>query len=125
MTTPLNFPDPAVVLRMLRESLERLASPAESQIGFLETLGVGDCADELALEFDGDARVVPALVEFGFATSAQLDAVRAVDIVLRRMSGPENAELWTFAALRNSTGWQEVRKLAQAALSLLSLPKSD
>jgi hypothetical protein len=48
--------------------LERLAAPAEEQVAYLQNLGVGDCADELALELDDVARVLPALASRGFIT---------------------------------------------------------
>lgn len=101
------------LLEQLIVSVSRLARPAESQIAYLEALGMGTTADELALELDDVAEAalaVPRLL-------SQRTLVRALDDQLREMSGPESAELWSQQALRTSPVWSKIRTQARVALT--------
>jgi hypothetical protein len=94
-------------------ALHRLAAPADSQIREL-------CAghpDELALDLDA---VLDAYVATGALRDEQIAALRELDAQLDRMSGKDNAELWTPEGLRDAPEWAEVRRLAAHASELLS-----
>jgi len=115
------------VLEQLVVAVSRLARPAESQIAYLEALGPGASADELALELDDVADA--ALAVPGLVSERQQSLVRALDDRLREMSGRGQGELWSLHALRTSPSWSEVRTLARAALTGLHaervVPRED
>jgi hypothetical protein len=104
------------LLREVRRTLHRLAEPAESQLSYLQDLGTGD-ADELALEFDDVAKA--AITAPGLLSAAATDGLRVLTDWLEAMSGPNKAYLWTDDALRSSTEWSEVRRLAGSVLAKL------
>jgi hypothetical protein len=96
-----------------KSSVQRLASPAEVQVAYIrDELGVGDMADELALEFDDAFRPVAPLLGEIPETRGLLSALRRVDSALEGLDDSD----WTADALRTSPRWAEVRRLASAAL---------
>ena len=99
--------------KQLLESVKSLAAPPDEQVAYLRQLGTFPSVDELALEFDNmfDAAGTDPL---GGAREWQ-EAVRRLDLILRRMSGPENAHLWVVEAL-DGPEWAEVRGAARHAL---------
>ncbi len=100
----------------LREALSRLALPADVQLKWLKWIGTLPCVDELALDFDDCYRCLPEMVAEGIFSREQAELVDLVDAILHKMSGKHNAELWGPAALRERPEWDEVRRLARAAL---------
>lgn len=102
--------------RSLREQLELLAAPAEQSLTRLPDGCVK--ADELALDFENFYR---AFVEsFGDELSPEARAaLRVIDESLDRMSGAENAELWTAEAVSAHPAWAEVRRQATRALEVI------
>lgn len=94
-------------------ALHRLAAPADAQI---RELGSGH-PDDLALDLDA---VLGAYLATGALTEEQSAALGEVDEQLDRMSGGENADLWTHEGLRNASEWANVRRLATRASELLS-----
>jgi hypothetical protein len=73
-------------------------------------------ADELALDFEeslGGVRNEPATLP-----PDVMEAILRLDEQLERMSGPQNADLWTDDALRRSPEWGTVRSLAAQAVRL-------
>lgn len=105
------------LLEQLIVAISRLARPAEGQIAYLEALGPGTMADELALELDDVAEAAVAVP--GLLSQRQEALVRALDVRLREMSGPDRNELWSQQALRASPAWSQVRADARAALAEL------
>lgn len=103
------------LLEQLIVAISRLARPAEGQIAYLETLGPGTTADELALELDDVAEA--ALAVPGLLSQCQEDLVRALDERLQEMSGPARDACWSQLALRTSPAWSKVRADARAALA--------
>ena len=103
------------LLEQLIVAISRLARPAESQIAYLEALGLGTTADELALELDDV--VEAALAVPGLLSLRQQSLVRSLDDQLREMSDPERAELWSQQALRTSPAWSEIRNQARVVLT--------
>ncbi|GAA1717735.1 hypothetical protein ACFTSF_41110 [Kribbella sp. NPDC056951] len=98
----------------LLRAVARLALPAADQEAYLAGIGVGDLADELALEVE-DA---PQLgVQLGL-TQAELDLLTAIDQLLDQMSGPGNEKLWRGPALHTDERWAQVRQLARQFLFL-------
>ncbi len=102
------------LLEQLIVAISRLARPAESQIAYLEALGRGTTADELALDLDDVAEA--ALAVPGLLSPCQRDLVRSLDDQLREMSGSERAALWSRQALRRSPAWSEIRTKARVVL---------
>ena len=105
-------------------SLKKLAASHEEQFELLVKEDMGNCADELALEFDDSFPVLKAQWEDAGLTKHQIEALSAVDVLLGRMSGSKNAHLWTRKALENSEEWKQVRLLAAKALNLLPSEKN-
>lgn len=99
------------LLEPLAAALSRLSSPATEQVAHLSRLGVADCADELALEFDDLYR--PAAIEL---ESASPEAAR----LCRELDGALDSDQlgWTTADLE-SPAWNLVRELAARALAAL------
>lgn len=107
-------PDPEDgALARLRDALRALALPADAQAGLLPSFTGGP--DEFALHFDQELRAVTADGSVRMS-QAQRRALQAVDGLLDRMSGQENARLWTTRALANSREWTRLRRAARGAL---------
>jgi hypothetical protein len=111
-------------LDQLKWSLQALALPPDKQLGLFPPFTC--TADEMALDFDHWAET--ARSQHAFAAD-QLSALAAVDDLLSEMTGENNAELWTDAALTQLLRWQEVRERARTALRIfgwhLDMPPSD
>lgn len=101
------------------EALEHLAAPAPEQVAYLRKLGSAPCADELALELNDEVVMVPQFVGEGLLSHRQAELVQAVDEKLDEMSGMHQAHLWDEDALLGRPEWEEVRRLAAAALAEL------
>jgi hypothetical protein len=102
------------LLNGLRKAVSRLASDSSAQLEWLQ--GGRVHPDELALEFDQFHKSVldNFSSEFGEAALRQLSAL---DEHLIRMSGSENAALWSDVGIRDAQEWAQVRELAAAALA--------
>lgn len=87
------------------------------QVAYLTDLGVAPLADELALELDD--LLEAALSDPDLLDVSQREALARLDDMLKRMSGPENAELWTTTALEDAAEWREIRDVAQTAVERL------
>ena len=99
--------------RALRDQLQRLAAPGDQALADYPD----GCAkaDELALDFHHSYTAYTS----NFANEispAALEALRTLDACLDRMSGHDNAHLWTDDAVRQHPAWSEVRRLAKRAL---------
>ncbi|HEV8702215.1 MAG TPA: hypothetical protein VGV60_13160 [Candidatus Polarisedimenticolia bacterium] len=101
------------VLARLRDALRALALPADAQAGLLPSFTGGP--DEFALHFDQCFRAASAEGAVRMSR-AQSRALLDVDGLLDRMSGQDNARLWTTGALVNSREWTRLRKAARDAL---------
>jgi hypothetical protein len=108
--------NPRQLMERLLSTIQVLAQSAEKQIVYLQELGSGDCADELALELEDIIGVLPKLQETGFITAEQANLIRALDEQLNRMSQEGNIDTWTANGLLSSEEWEEVRKRANAVL---------
>jgi hypothetical protein len=86
----------------------RLAAEPAEQLAYLEALNTTPSVDELALTLDDElGRVRSSL--------AADHPLLFLERRLREMSGGENAPMWHADALHTEP-WEEVRRLAQAAL---------
>ncbi len=99
---------------LLLDSLKRLASPPETQIAYLDSLGTGGLADELALEFDDSYQAVVA--QFTHDPQLLLD-LEDLNRHLGSMSGEQHASLWQYEALRTAKEWNTTRSLARKILA--------
>jgi hypothetical protein len=114
--------DLSEILSRTRQALAILAASPEEQIVYLQDLGVGDSADELALELHEGVLMLDQLRDNYLVRDEQSEAIVAVDRKLAEMSGTGRAHLWTWGALERSKEWTEVRELASEALSRLNKP---
>jgi hypothetical protein len=100
-------------LARLRDALRALALPADAQAGLLPSFAGGP--DEFALQFDQCLRAAAADGAVRMSRAQRLSLLE-VDGLLDRMSGQENARLWTLGALAKSREWARLRKAARGAL---------
>lgn len=96
-----------------------LAADPDMQVAYLRSLDVGDCCDELALDYDAIAAAATDMLYKGELNTEQRDCVVSLNDYLTEISGAANAHLWTFEALGFSEEWQRVRTMAGNCLSLL------
>ena len=105
-------------LQQLKDALRVLASGAEAQINWLnEEMPV--CVDELALEYDAIAVAADLMFGVGELDEDQRNRVAELNSILSKMSGKENAHLWTTDALRTAQEWRYVRTFAGECLKQL------
>jgi hypothetical protein len=104
------------MLDNLRETITVLCSDAQVQLAYLDSTGVPCGIDELALELNDLLGVANSLATAGIISAKAHDAVRAIDQKFEQMS--DDASLWTTEALTNTRQWDEIRRLANAALEL-------
>jgi hypothetical protein len=102
----------------LAASVGRLAASAAEQIENIDARAVGP--DELALDFDDDFALAPALLREGSITARQYDCLCALSRKLDEISGADNWPLWTRTALEQSEHWHTVRALARQYLQTLN-----
>ena len=110
-----------MILRLIT-TLQALAAPAETQLGRYPVFLVN--AGEIALDFEDALMLIRDCPQIEL-TSEQQVALSAVDRSLEDISGSLRAELWTEMALRHSTEWQVVRRVATTALEALGAPVDD
>lgn len=103
----------------LRAATERLAKSPDEQAAYLSSLGVGDLADELGLEFDDFYQSVQHWIT-DINVSKEL---AAVDGALSDLSSHQ--DLWSTASLRTAPEWQVIRDLAARALELTWTVRED
>ena len=97
-------------------ALRALAAPAAEQLERFPDFVAKP--DDLALDFDDAYLLLQQCQQLELST-AQLDAVAAVDRLLEHMSDSQRHALWTENALRSALEWQQVREAARAALRML------
>lgn len=105
-------------IKLLKEALNVLRSPADAQLEHLVSLGLPNGIDELALEFDDIAGAAEDMLECGELNQSQYDSVKKLSDLISKISGQHRSELWTTAALFLSEEWKAVRKLANECLRL-------
>ncbi len=79
--------------------------------------------DELALELE-DSIFILDVAPDGLSSDF-IEAVKALDSKLDRMSENGQSELWSVRGLKHREEWREVRGLAQTALDRFEAAKSD
>jgi hypothetical protein len=104
-----------------RAAIERLAWPAGEQIAYLYgggTPGTMHDLDDLAWEFIDVFFVVTQLIHEGRMSEQEAEPLYALERKLDEiLKSPPSEQLWTEEAISYSPRWEEVRKLASAALS--------
>ena len=91
-----------------------LASPVEAQEASLRRTGTLPLTDELALELDAWAPLVPQLLDAGVLDEAAANAVAALEVALNNV---QSAGIpWTLESLASSELWAEVRRAAGLAV---------
>jgi hypothetical protein len=75
--------------------------------------------DELALEFDALADLLPTLAAEGCLTPKQVSSIITINEALDAMTAQHDVGLWDASALASRKEWAEVRREALAALTEL------
>lgn len=109
-------PDGVLAAVKLIKIIGVLALPAAGQRRCLQIMGVAPLADELALELHDQVLLIDRMVESGCLNREDAEAARRLDALLARMSGAENASLWTSDALSTRSEWEDVRHQAREFL---------
>jgi hypothetical protein len=118
--------------QQLRQAVARLSWEADEQHAYLESIlaphgpagsGVGYGNDELALELDDIFCAAGDMREWGKISDAEVAAVKPLDLLLDRWSGPANSDFWRREALWSDERWEEVRACAKQVLA--SLPDEE
>jgi hypothetical protein len=102
-------------LQQLQQSVQALALPATTQLALFPDFVCK--AEELALGFDHWWLCVSSRA-IGVLTEDQQRLLQEINSRLSRMSGAENAHLWTDDGLGIDPAWQQVRQLAQQTLAV-------
>ena len=110
-------------LSILWDAVLNLALPAGEQLAILEAAGDQRAVDELALEYNDVCWVIDGAASRKELTQDELSALRSLDRQLDQMSGEANAGNWTTEALRSYKCWEDVRKLAAAALAMRQIAR--
>lgn len=102
----------------LRDAVALLASPAEAQQEWLRSIGTFPLADELAIEFDDWARLLPQFERDGLVDEASVRAVKELDAALDALQSRlgEGPDAWDAGKLTSSGVWETVRRAAGHAL---------
>src|SRR5688572_17600723 len=108
-------------LIQLRKALQQAALPADCQIAKLKG---SDVPFEVADDAGHWIRWVLQWAETT-VTDEQRSSLAELDALTDRMSGEQNAYLWTEDALRSRPEWDEVRRMARKALELFGWPLKD
>ena len=117
---PMDASNAEKVRSYLQDSLAILASPAEAQKVYLERLGTLPLTDELVLEFDDWAGLVPQLAALEVISPAAHAAVNRLLSTLEALQAAESD--WELEQLRSLPEWQAVRRAAGLALVELLQP---
>ena len=110
-------------LAVLWDAVLNLALPPSEQLAILDAAGDGRAVDELALDYNDSCWIVADAASRNDLTQDELSALRSLDRKLDQMSGEANSGNWTVEALRSYDCWQDVRKLAVAALAARQIAK--
>ena len=114
--------------QMLREAVANLAAPAEEQVAYLDRIfvpltGGGSAAgygnDELALELEDIAPATADMMDFGEITAEEVEAVKAIDLLIAQYQQEHDPVFWRREALFDDPRWQNVREVAAQALAQL------
>ncbi len=104
---------------MLLKGLQCLAADGEILLQAFWFPGPNYIADDLAEEFAFRLELAERCVKEGLISKDMFEKARAVDAKLDKMSGSENASLWTDEAVRTHEEWSIVRRLAREALGAM------
>ncbi|MEU4193717.1 hypothetical protein AB0E69_17595 [Kribbella sp. NPDC026611] len=99
------------LIQLLR-SIARLALPADDQLAYLAGIGVGDLADELALDLD-DATALGERLGF---TPAELELVARLEQLLDDLTETRTEQTWRAEGLRTDPRWEQTRLVAREFL---------
>ncbi len=108
---------------VLWDAVLNLALPASEQLAILKAAGDGRAVDELALDYSDNCWIIAGVESRNELTQDEISALRSLDRQLDHMSGEANSRNWTIKALQSYDCWEDVRKLAAAALAMRQIAK--
>lgn len=111
----------AAELARLVRAVAILALPAEGQIAWLSSLGMGEpgFSDELALELENGVLLVDQYVRAGWLRPEARSALSELDSFLTAKSTPGSEGFWSLDSLRSDGEWGRVRAMAFEVLKAL------
>lgn len=77
-------------VKSLKKALKTLSLSPDAQVAYLANGGYGDCADELALEFDDAYQVLKGYFGKKLLTPQAESLIETINSRLNSISGPEN-----------------------------------
>lgn len=106
-------------INLVVSAVKILGKDASEQKRYLMSMGIDDCIDELALEFDESYMLLlSSEKDFSKLSEEQVKILREINCKLEEISSVEN--LWTFQALHLNLDWKEIRQLANRFIDLHS-----
>ncbi|MFI6425150.1 hypothetical protein [Promicromonospora sp. NPDC050880] len=111
---------PAELAKLVR-AVAVLALPADGQIAWLSSLGMGEpgFADELAMELEDGALLAGQFVRAGWIEPEVGSAVAALDSFLAVKSRADTKDFWSLNSLRHDREWDRIRSMAADVLRAL------
>lgn len=102
----------------LRDAVAVLASPPEAQREWLRRIGTFPVTDELAIEFDDWAQLLPQLGADDLVDDESDQAIQRLAAALDRLQAAfgTDPDKWQASALDESPEWETVREAAGPAL---------
>jgi hypothetical protein len=100
----------------LRRSVRLAALPADEQIASFPNGAAIE--EEIAIDFDSYCQWALEGYQAPDLSHEQRTSLLALNTRLERMSGEQNADLWTNDALRTRVEWEQVRKDARKILDV-------
>lgn len=109
-------------MKLMKEAITKVGQPySEQEKLFPANIPV---AEEIALTFDNEVTIRKEIMfEKGIIGKKAYDLINQLDMMLNKMNGRENLDLWTLEALEKSTKWQECRKVANDILEEMDYHK--
>jgi hypothetical protein len=110
------------MIERLVHALQALAAPADVQLARVPDFAAR--SGELALDFADALRLVTDCPQL-YLTVPQRDSLERLDAYLERFADSAGADFRTESAVRASTEWVEVRRLAAGALAELDTTRAS
>ena len=111
---------PSSLAKLIR-SLAVLALPAEDQVTWLKSLGLGEpwYAYELAMELDDALLLCNQFVKAEWLSPDVVKIMTDIGEVFAQYVEPGNDDFWNLDGLASSPDWVRIRKLALEALCVV------
>jgi len=98
-------------------AIQTLSLPYEQQLSLYPAQA--DVPDEIMIDYEQALRLFNRFNGADHLHSHEKDALDSLDAYIIAISDLEDPEIWTLESMKDSSEWSEVRRLAEAFLSLM------